>query len=115
MSAAAVPTVSVPDLDPHAPVPAGWTVVDVREPAEWALGHVPGSVHVPLGALPDRLDDLPDAELLVVCRSGNRSARAVAWLAHVGYDATNLAGGLLAWHAAGLPLEADDGAPARVL
>jgi rhodanese-related sulfurtransferase len=104
MSLDAVPALSATDLDPTSPVPPGWAVVDVREPAEWDTGHVHGSVHIPLGSLPDRLDDLPDAELLVVCRSGHRSARAVAWLVPSGFDATNLEGGLLSWAAAGLPL-----------
>ena len=102
MSAAAVPTLAVPDLDPSSPVPAGWTVLDVREPAEWALGHVPGSVHVPLGELPDRLDDLPDAELLVVCRSGNRSQVAMDVMMQSGFtDVYHLGGGIGAWQQAG--------------
>jgi rhodanese-related sulfurtransferase len=111
----AAPVLWPGQLDPARPVPAGWCVVDVREPAEWSAGRVPGSLHVPLGELPARLDDLPAGELLIVCRSGNRSDRAARWLLRNGYDATNLGGGLIAWVAAGLPLTADGGRPPRVL
>jgi rhodanese-related sulfurtransferase len=57
----------------------------------------------------------PDAEIVVVCKVGSRSAQVTAWLRRQGYDATNLAGGLMAWEAAGRPLEADGGGPAQVV
>lgn len=83
-------------------------LLDVREDDEWAAGRAPGAVHIPMTQLPARLDDLPDADpLLVICRSGGRSARVVAWLAGNGFDAVNVAGGTLAWAAAGKPLVAD--------
>lgn len=103
--------VTVHDLDPAQPVPPGFVVVDVREQDEWDAGHVPGSVHIPMGELPARVDELPEEELLVVCRSGGRSARASAWLNQAGYDAYDLQGGLGAWQRAGLPLESDAGDP----
>lgn len=83
-------------------------LVDVREPHEWAAGHAPGAVHVPLAELhPDRL---PAAErLLCICRSGARSSRAVVALRSAGYDAVNVDGGMNAWHARGLPVVRDDG------
>jgi rhodanese-related sulfurtransferase len=109
------PVLRPSDLDPAQPVPPGWAVVDVREPVEWAAGRIPGSLHVPLAELPARLGDLPEGDLLIVCRSGNRSDRAARWLLVNGYDATNLAGGLVAWAGAGLPLTADAGRPPRVL
>ncbi len=67
------PTVSVSDLPDDA------VVVDVREPDEWAAGHAPGAVHIPMGDIPGRLGELPgtDGPLPVVCRSGGRSERAV--------------------------------------
>lgn len=110
------PAVQSSDLDPADPVPEGWAVLDVREPAEWAAGHVAGSLHIPLAELPGRLADLPEADLLVVCRSGGRSQRAADWLSMNGWDAFNLAGGLFAWVRAGLPLTAEGpGAQPRVL
>ncbi|MCM3661254.1 rhodanese-like domain-containing protein [Georgenia satyanarayanai] len=106
---------TVGDLDPAAPVPAGHAVLDVREQDEWDAGHIPGAVHIPLGELPDRLDDLPEEDLLVVCRSGGRSMRATAWLNHSGFTARNLDGGMHAWGAAGLAMTADEGRDPYVL
>lgn len=84
--------------------------LDVREPDEWACGRIAGSLHIPLAELVVRQDEIPeDAPLIVVCRSGSRSAYAAELLAAAGYDAANLAGGLKAWQAAGLPLEPPDG------
>lgn len=106
---------TVRDLDPAAPVPEGLAVLDVREQEEWDAGHVPGATHIPLGELPARIDDLPEQDLLVVCRSGGRSARATAWLNHSGFEARNLDGGMKDWETAGLPLTTDDGAAPRIL
>lgn len=79
--------------------------VDVREPEEWAAGHVEGSLWIPLGELQARAGELPrDRPLVIVCRSGSRSAYAADALVAAGWDASNLAGGLHAWAAAGLPL-----------
>jgi rhodanese-related sulfurtransferase len=101
-------------------VPAGAIVLDVREDDEWVAGHIPGAVHVPMMRVPQRLQFdpgplTPDAEIVVVCKVGSRSAQVTAWLRRQGYDATNLAGGLMAWEAAGRPLEADGGGPAQVV
>ena len=75
------------------------TIVDVREPHEWAINGLPGSLKIPLGALPQRFSEIPkDAEVVVHCRSGGRSARAVEFLRARGYDrAFNLAGGINRW------------------
>jgi rhodanese-related sulfurtransferase len=98
--------ISVQDL------PADAVLLDVREPDEWAAGHAEGATHVPLGEVPERLDELPDADpLYVVCRSGNRSGRAVAWLARQGIESVNVAGGMRAWAAAGRPMVSDSGEP----
>ncbi len=108
-----IPTASVAGVPD--PIPAGLLVLDVREQDEWDAGHVEGSVHVPLMELGARLAELPEAEqTLVVCRSGNRSAHATAYLLQQGVDAVNLDGGLIAWQGAGRALVTDDGAPARV-
>lgn len=99
----------VPSVDPGG-VPAGAAVLDVREPDEWAAGHIPGALHVPLGDLPARFGELPqDGALVVVCRSGSRSARAVAWLEAGGVEALNLDGGMGAWAAAGRDMVSETG------
>jgi len=101
-----VPEVSVQEL------PADAVILDVREDDEWAAGHVEGATHVPLGEVPARLGELPDADpLYVICRSGNRSGRAVAWLGQQGIETVNVAGGMRAWAASGRPMVADTGAP----
>ncbi len=98
----------VPTVDP-AQVPADAAILDVREPDEWAAGHVDGAVHIPLMELPARTGDLPEGELYVICRSGGRSARAVAWLGQNGFDAVNVDGGMGAWQAAGREMVSDTG------
>jgi rhodanese-related sulfurtransferase len=91
-------------------------VLDVREDDEWAAGHVAGALHIPLGQLGARLGELdPRQTLAVVCRSGNRSSRAVAALTAAGLTAHNVDGGMTAWAAAGRPLTTDDGRPGRVI
>lgn len=96
------PTVSVTDLPDDA------VVVDVREPDEWAAGHAPGAVHIPLGEVPERLGELPESEPLpVICRSGGRSQRAVQWLAQQGFDVVNVEGGMRAWGSAGKRLASE--------
>jgi rhodanese-related sulfurtransferase len=104
-----VPTVGmsgVPD-----PLPDALTVLDVREPVEWAHGHIEGALHIPLGELTARLDELPDGQTLVVCKVGGRSAQAVAWLGQQGRDAVNLDGGMLDWQAAGRAMVSETGRP----
>lgn len=72
-------------------------IIDVREPFEWAMGTLPGSVLIKLGSLPDRLDDLEgDRAILLVCRSGNRSGVAAEYLVRRGFGVVaNLTGGLV--------------------
>lgn len=77
-------------------------LVDVREPNEYADGHVPGAILVPLGDVPDRVDAFrSDAPTYVICRSGARSMRACEYLAEQGLDVTNVAGGTMAWAESG--------------
>ena len=106
-----VPQVAVTDLpsDPPPGAPGGIVLLDVREDDEWQAGHAPGAVHVPLGQVPSRLAELPEGELHVVCRSGGRSQQAAAWLSRNGVDAANVAGGMQAWAAAGLPMVSETG------
>jgi rhodanese-related sulfurtransferase len=90
-------------------------LIDVREPDEWAAGHAPGALHVPLGQIPDRFAELPHGEdVVVVCHLGGRSARATAWLLDQGYACRNLTGGMVAYAAAGHPLVSETGAPPAV-
>jgi rhodanese-related sulfurtransferase len=101
----AVPSVPAPA------VPAGAYLLDVREPEEWVAGHAPDATHVPLGQLVARLDEVPaDRDVVVVCRSGVRSAQATAYLNQVGRRAVNLDGGMHAWEAAGRPMVSETGA-----
>jgi sulfur-carrier protein adenylyltransferase/sulfurtransferase len=76
------------------------TLLDVRERSEYALCHIDGSILIPLGELTRHLELLPtDRTVVVMCRSGGRSAAATEMLRAKGYDAHNLAGGILAWSA----------------
>jgi rhodanese-related sulfurtransferase len=86
----------------------GAFALDVREPAEWAEGHLAGSTLVPLGSL--AADSVPQGRtVVVICRSGARSAAAAGALQAAGHrDVVNLAGGVLAWAGAGYPLVTDE-------
>jgi rhodanese-related sulfurtransferase len=85
---------------------AGAFVVDVREPSEWAAGHIAGATLVPLGSLATSLAKVPrDRQVVVVCRSGNRSAQGRDILLGAGYQSvTSMAGGMNAWSSAGNPV-----------
>jgi rhodanese-related sulfurtransferase len=82
-------------------------VLDVREPGEYAAGHIPGALLIPLGELPDRLHEVPEeGPVVVVCRSGNRSGQALRFLRQQGFDNVhNMLGGMLAWQRAGYEVE----------
>jgi rhodanese-related sulfurtransferase len=85
----------------------GYVFLDVREPYEWEAGHVEGSVHIPIGEVQRRFEELDrDRPLVVVCQVGQRSALVADFLAAQGYEAHNLLGGLQQWAAEGLPLTA---------
>ncbi len=75
------------------------TVLDVREPREYAQGHIPGAILLPLGRLRGGLEGLPhDRPLVAVCLSGRRSATAVGIIAAAGFpEVYSLAGGMTAW------------------
>lgn len=113
MSPAQIPTVAVTGVPD--PLPEGLAVLDVREPVEWAHGHIAGAVHIPLGELVQRLDELPEGQVLVVCKVGGRSGQAVGYLAQQGHDVVNLAGGMLQWEAAGRPMVSDTGGTPQVV
>ena len=88
---------------------AGVRLIDVRTPQEYAAGHVPGAVLVPLDALDPAqppLSEYPkDEELYVICQTGRRSSTAADRLAEAGYTTVNVKGGTSAWLAGGHPVE----------
>jgi phage shock protein E len=85
--------------------------VDVRTQEEWDEYHAPNTTLIPLDELQNRLSEVPkDKQILVVCRSGNRSQQGRDILLSAGYNAASMAGGLKEWYAKGYPIE---GAPAQ--
>ena len=84
---------------------AGAYVLDVREDDEYAAGHVPGAVHVPMGQVADRIGELPEGRILVICRSGNRSRQVTEFLRSQGREAVNVSDGTMGWAERGWPLE----------
>ena len=108
-----IPGITVAELPQ--PLPEGTTLLDVREPLEWEHGHIAGALHIPLMQLPQRLDELPDGPVVVVCKVGGRSAQAVAWLSVQGRDAVNLEGGMVDWVDAGLPMVSETGRDAQLV
>lgn len=87
----------------------GSLVLDVRESAEFAAGHLPRARHIPMGELAKRLDEIrkfQEKPVLVSCRAGRNSGAAVRLLKGAGFtDVRQLRGGLAAWGQAGLPVE----------
>lgn len=93
----------------------GAILLDVREPSEWRAGHAPKARHIPLNDLDRRGTELPAGrDIITVCRSGHRSARAAKDLAADGRTVLNLTGGMRAWSAAGLPVVAKGGRPGSI-
>lgn len=86
----------------------GTVVLDVRTPAEFAQGHLPGAVNIDLQSadFPERIGELDqDERYAVYCQSGNRSGQALATMVGEGFsDVAHLQGGIGAWQAAGLPV-----------
>ncbi|MBP2364718.1 rhodanese-like domain-containing protein [Pseudonocardia parietis] len=104
-----VPTARVSDLPADAPI------LDVRELDEWTAGHAPTARHLPMSELAGRMGDIPtDDPLYIVCRSGGRSARVVAYLTQQGFPAVNVAGGMQDWAATGRDVVTDDGSAPRI-
>jgi len=103
-AAGALTNVSVQQL--YEAARAGALVLDVREPFEYAEGHVAGSVLVPLASVGVRAGEFPkDEPVYVFCRSGNRSLQAAQTLVAAGFsDVRNVEGGIIAWTAARLPV-----------
>ena len=110
---------SVPEVTPSeaaALAEAGALLLDVRNDDEWTAGHAPGAHYLTLRELPARTAELAkDRRIVAVCRVGGRSAKAVELLAAQGFDAVNLAGGMRAWAADGLPVVTDRGDAGTVI
>jgi rhodanese-related sulfurtransferase len=83
----------------------GWMLLDVRTDHEWSHGRIPGSVHIPLDELVERLAEVDD-RVICVCAVGARSARVTQFLVAQGKEAVNLEGGVHRWADEGRPLEA---------
>lgn len=82
-------------------------LLDVREQWEYDEGHIPGVTLMPMNEVAARLSEIPtDKEVIVTCRSGNRSGQVAEFLRAQGYDNVhNMEGGILAWQAAGLSVD----------
>ncbi|MFN8150605.1 MAG: rhodanese-like domain-containing protein [Solirubrobacterales bacterium] len=109
-------TTELSPAEAESKVSAGAQLIDVRQQYEWDAGHIDGALHVPLEDLPAKAAELDrDREVVVQCRSGSRSAFAVAALREAGFEAFNLAGGLQAWVADGKSIEPQGGTVADPL
>ena len=86
---------------------AGAVIVDVREPYELREGYIPGAVHIPLRSLSPRMKELdPSKEIVVVCRSGNRSITAAQFLQQGGFpQVSSMAGGMIGWTRQRFPVQ----------
>jgi rhodanese-related sulfurtransferase len=79
-------------------------IIDVREPHEWAAGRIPYAELIVLATVPDHLEAFDADPTYVICHAGSRSAHACEFLAAQGRDVVNVAGGMLAWGAAGFEI-----------
>lgn len=103
LAASGVALDTIEEIDPECALKQvsshGSRIIDVRRVVEFDAGHAEGAINASHTRLASRLDEVdPDADWLVVCRSGARSARSAAYLKRLGYNVTNVAGGMLAWN-----------------
>jgi rhodanese-related sulfurtransferase len=86
---------------------AGAVIVDVREQNELREGYIPGAVHIPLGSLSRRMKELdPSKEIVIVCRSGNRSITAAQFLQQGGFtQVSSMTGGMISWARQRFPVQ----------
>jgi rhodanese-related sulfurtransferase len=110
---------SAVDIDPAEArrlLDSGAFLLDVREDDEWDAGHAPEAVHVAMGLVSERIDEIPkDGTVVCICRVGGRSGSVAGALAGAGYDVRNVDGGMLAWELAGYPVVTDGGATGRII
>ena len=94
------------DIQPRAAEALGARIVDVREQSELHEdGRIAGATHIPLGDLPGRASELAGEPVVLICRSGVRSAMAADALRASGFEAYSVDGGILAWERDGLPVD----------
>lgn len=102
----------IPEIDVHEAnerMSRGAPMIDVRELGEYETVRIPGARLLPMSEFMERYQELPkDQELLIQCRSGGRSGRITEVLNQMGYSAVNVAGGILAWESAGLPVDSGE-------
>ena len=111
-----VPTLDVDPQEARRMAEAGALLLDVREDDEWDAGHAPGATHLAMGLVPDHLGEIPaDRTVVCVCRVGGRSGAVAEALVGAGFDARNLAGGMVAWEHDGLPVTTDRGSAGRIV
>ena len=80
-------------------------IIDVREPDEVARARIDSAVHIPLGSLVERLEEVPrNRTVYLICAAGGRSAQATQFLVAQGIDAVNIEGGIMEWYRTGLPV-----------
>ena len=97
-------------------VRGGAQLVDVREASEWNAGHAPQAVHIPVSQVSSRMNRLKkDKDIVVVCRSGNRSRSITSMLRKQGYEAFSLSGGMRAWQSADGQVLDRRGRPGRII
>jgi rhodanese-related sulfurtransferase len=110
---------SVPEMSASAAsaaVEGGAVLLDVREEFEWERGHAPQALHMSMSEIGERVEELPsDRPIVCVCHIGGRSAMVVEALNRGGWQAVNVAGGMEAWAAAGLPVVDAAGQPGVVV
>ncbi|MDJ0909989.1 MAG: rhodanese-like domain-containing protein [Woeseiaceae bacterium] len=104
--------------DAHGCLQTDTLIIDIREPAEYQRGHIPGALHLPRGLLEFEIHGLverasidqnkapEEQDIILYCGTGGRSALAAATMAELGYrNVRSMMGGVVAWNAAGLPLD----------
>ncbi|HET8678516.1 MAG TPA: molybdopterin-synthase adenylyltransferase MoeB [bacterium] len=104
----------LPEVDPEEAqrlIAAGGQLIDVREPWEWAMAHIPGATLIPMAEVPQRVSEIdPNRPVVVHCAVGARSAKVVEGLLQAGYaQVYNMAGGITEWTNRQLPTESGDG------
>jgi adenylyltransferase/sulfurtransferase len=97
-AAPAIPEITAEELKARVDAKRPFFLLDVREPHEWQISRIEGATLIPLGQVANRAAELPrDQEIIVHCKMGGRSAKAVAILKEQGIEAKNLKGGILEW------------------
>lgn len=111
---APIPEISA--TDGHRALDDGALLLDVREADEWSAGRAPQAQWIPMGDIPARIGDLPRGQtVVVICRSGGRSARVTEFLREQGVEAVNLVGGMRAWAGEGFAVVAETGDAGTVI